>query len=173
MTKSIQERIQAVDKLLSRGGLLLTDPLMPDTLKNKVFSDGACTGYTFRLNNLSYRGIWLSTIEDLELIVDGESVPKGDMRLCLGTFSCTIDNLPNNADVFWGVTDECFINVNKVGGLAPGAHQFEIMISKRNDFGHSYGEGTDLEGYRRDASDLQKTSAIRDKTIYTIQEGAA
>ncbi len=168
MTKSVQERIQIADEILNRGGLILTDPLMPHTLKNKTFGDGACSGYTFRLNNLSYRGVWLSTIEKLELTVDGEPVPQADMRLCLGIFSCTIDDLKTNTDVFWGVTDECYINVNKVGGLAPGEHQFEIMILKRNDFGHSYGEGTDLERYRREAVELQNPVLIRDRAVFTI-----
>lgn len=169
MVKSIRERIEIVDKLLSRGGLVLTDPLMPGTLKNKVFDDGACTGYRFRLNNLSYRGVWLSTIENIELTVDGKPVSKTDISLCLGNFSCTIDELRNNCNVFWGVTDECSINVNKVSGLAPGEHRFEILIAKRNDFGHSYGEGTDLEGYNRDATELQRPTVVRDEIIYTIE----
>ncbi len=172
MAKSIQERIQEVDQILGRGFMLMTDPLTRGTLKNRVFSDGACTGYSFRLNNLSYRGIWISTLEDLQLTVDGKAVSKADMLLRLGTFSCTIDNLVNHSDVFWAVTDECWIDVYKIGGLAPGDHQFEIVVMKRNDFGHSYGEGTDLEGYRRNAKELQTPLVLKDKTVYTIKEGA-
>ena len=173
MTKTVQERIQVVDQILDRGFMLMTDPLTRGTLRNRRFSDGACVGYTFRLNNLSYRGIWISTIEDLQLTVDGQAVSKTDMLLRLGTFSCTIDNLVNHSDVFWAVADQCWIDVNKIGGLAPGDHQFEIVIMKRNDFGHSYGDGTDLEGYRRNAKELATPLVLKDKTVYTIKEGAA
>ncbi|MCD7739302.1 MAG: DUF6379 domain-containing protein [Lachnospiraceae bacterium] len=166
--KTIEERIAQVDEILSRGGLVLTDPLMRGTLKNKVFEGGACTGYTFRLNNLSYRGVWLSTIEGLELKVDGEKVDHRDMTLVLGNFYCTIDELKNNSDVFWGCTDQCYINVNKVGGLKAGDHEIEITITKRNDFGHSYGEAEDLEGYQRDATELQHPTVVRDRAVFTI-----
>lgn len=168
MDKSKQERINVVDELLSRGGLVLTDPLMPATLKNKEFAHGACTGYTFRLNNLSYRGVWISTIESIELIVDEEPVPQCDISLKLGSFSCAVCELENNSDVFWGVTDECRINVNKVGGLSKGDHTVELHIAKRNDFGHSYGEGTDIEGYMRDATELQRSTVVKDKMVYTV-----
>lgn len=165
---SVEERVAIVDEVLSRGGLILTDPLMRGSLKNRVFEDGSCVGYSFRLNNLSYRGIWLSTIENMELVVDGNSVSKADMQLRLGNFSCTVDELPNNSDVFWGCTEECWIDVFHIKGLSEGEHKLELTITKRNDFGHSYGEGTDLEGYMRDATELQHPAVVRDDAIFTI-----
>lgn len=167
MLKTIEERIAIVDDLLGRGGLILTDPLMPNSLSNKDIC-GACTGYQFRLNNLSYRGVWISTIEDLTLTVDNQPVPKCDMSLKIGNFSCSIDELKNNSDVFWCCEDECYIIVNKVGGLSKGEHLFELTLAKRQDFGHSYGEGEDNEGYLRDATELQKPKVIRDRIVYKI-----
>ncbi len=162
---TIQERLEMVDQCLNKAsGLVLRDPLKPGTLRNKVFG-GACTGYRFQLNNLSYRGVWLSTIEFFQLTVDGERVPSSDIRICLDHFSCTPENLCNNTDVFWGCMDKCYVDVNRVGGLAPGEHTFVLELKKRLDFGHSYGEGT--ENYE-DAVDLMNPTYVRHEQVYTV-----
>jgi len=163
MEKSIQERLQIVDQVLGHR-LLMTKPLKAGTLKNKAIA-GRCTGYSFQIDNLSYRGIWVSTLEDIELTVDGSPVPKSDLLFCIHGLTIPIDNLGGHSEVFWGGRDDGIISVNKVGGLAPGDHKFEIIIKKRADFGHSYGEG--LQGYE-DATEFHQPAVIKDEIIYTI-----
>ena len=167
MPKTLQERVDIVQEILGRS-MFAGQPLAAGSLKNKVFEGGACTGYTFRLNNLSYRGIWLATIEDVKLKVDGQEVPRDDITLVLGTLSSTIDNLKNNSDVFWEVVTPCYINVNRVGGLSKGEHTVELNVTRRNDFGHSYGDGLDVEKYKADAIDLQSPMAITGTCVYTV-----
>lgn len=163
MDKSIQERIELAQKLMDANSLKLK-PLKENTLKNKVFGT-SCTGYTFEINTLSYRGSWVSTIEDMELVVDGEKVSKSDMLFCINGIKIPIDDLGEHTEVFWGAMDDGVINVNKVGGLSKGEHRFEITVKKRGDFGHSYGEGE--EGYE-DAVEFLNPAVIKDEIVYVI-----
>ena len=163
MEKSVQERLEIINNLLVFR-MLMTKPLKAGTLENKRFGN-SCTGYTFQIDNLSYRGIWVSTIEDIELTVDGEKVSKNDMLFCIHGMKIPIDDLAGHSEVFWGATDAGILNINKVGGLKAGDHKFEIVIKKRADFGHSYGEGT--QGYEN-ATEFHNPAVIIDEIIYTV-----
>jgi hypothetical protein len=163
MTKTIQERIEIIQNLLGLN-TIIAKPLKAGTLKNKVFGK-SCTGYTFEIDTLSYRGIWASTIEDIELTVDSEKVSKSDMLFCLNGLKIPIDNLSGHTEDFWGAKDTAVVNVNKIGGLDQGDHKFEIIIKKRADFGHSYGEGE--QGYEN-ASEFHNPAIIKDEIIYKI-----
>ncbi|MGI6334718.1 MAG: C-glycoside deglycosidase beta subunit domain-containing protein [Saccharofermentanales bacterium] len=165
MKKSVQERLEIVDQVIG-SRLLMTKPLKADSLRNRVFGD-SCTGYSFQIDNLSYRGIWVSTIEAIELKVDGEAVAQEDMLFCIRDLKIPLVALGGHSEIFWGSRDEARISVNRVGGLKPGAHHFEILIKKRADFGHSYGEGE--QGYE-DATEFHTPLEIRDQTTYVIKE---
>ncbi len=169
MAKTVEEKIAAIDAALSFGGFMGSELVRPGSLENKIIC-GCRTGYRFRLNNLSYRGVWISTLENIRLIMDGEEVPHCDMSIKLRDFACQVDETGNNTDVFWAAKDECWIIVNKVGGLKPGEHTLEIEISKRNDFGHSYGEGSDVEGYRTRALEFQHPEVGKQTLVCVIEE---
>jgi hypothetical protein len=164
MLKSMQERMEFVK---SRIGvkLLMTKPLKAGTFKNKVFGK-SCTGYTFEIDTLSYRGSWVSTIEDIELTVDDEKVPKSNMLFCVNGIKIPIDDLGGHTEVFWVARDAGVIDVNKIGGLKPGNHKFEIVIKKRADFGHSYGEAE--QGYEN-AKEFHNPEVIKDTIVYTVE----
>ena len=169
MAKTIEEKIAAIDAATSwdfMGGELIRK----GSLKNKVIC-GSRTGYSFALNNLSYRGVWISTLENIDLKVDGEEVSHCDMSLMLRDFFCNIDETGNNTDIFWAAKDECRIIVNRIGGLRAGEHTFEIAITKRNDFGHSYGEGSDVEGYMAKAQEFLHPSVAKETVVLTAEEG--
>ncbi len=169
MAKTIEEKIAAIDAATDFGGFMGSDLVREGSLKNKVIC-GARTGYMFRLNNLSYRGVWLSTLENIDVWMDGEKVPHCDMSFKLRDFSCQVDETGNNTDIFWAAKDECWVIVNKVGGLKPGEHTLEVEIAKRNDFGHSYGEGSDVEGYKARALEFQHPDVAKQTLVCTIGE---
>ena len=165
MTKTLEERMAIVkDILFGQPGMLMTKPLKEGTLKNKSV-EGCCTGYTFEVDNLSYRGVWVSTLEGVKVTVDGEEVPESDIMVCLKGMKFPVCDLGSHTEVFWGARDKCVINVNKVGGLSAGEHKVEIEILKRADFGHSYGEAE--EGYEN-ATEFHNPEVIKDEAVYTI-----
>lgn len=166
MTKTLDERMGIVKKIIfEQPGMLMTKPLKEGSLKNKNI-EGCCTGYTFEVDNLSYRGIWVSTIEGIRIVVDGEEVETSDIMLSLKGMKFPVCDLLGHTEVFWGARDRCVINVNKVGGLSKGKHTVEIEILKRADFGHSYGEGE--EGYEN-ATEFHHPEVIKDQAVFVIE----
>ena len=165
MAKALDERMEIVKNILfGQPGALMTKPLKAGTLKNKTIA-GCCTGYSFEVDNLSYRGVWVSTLEGIKVMVDGEEIPQENMMLCLKGMKFPICDLESHTEVFWGARDCCVLSVNKVGGLCPGEHTVAIEILKRADFGHSYGEAG--EGYEN-ATEFHNPQVIRDEAVYTI-----
>lgn len=161
--KTLEERRAIAEPLMGRG-MLMTKPLKPGTCHNRVIG-GSCTGYEFQIDTLSYRGIWISTIEDIELKVDGEEIPKSHMLFFCNGISYSIDDMVTHTENFWGCLDPGILRIYKVGGLTTGEHTFELTIKKRADFGHSYGEGT--QGYEN-ATEFHNPNVIHDKCVYTI-----
>ena len=99
MAKTVEEKIAAIDAALSFGGFMGSELVRPGSLENKIIC-GCRTGYRFRLNNLSYRGVWISTLENIRLKMDGEEVPHCDMSIKLRDFACQVDETGNNTDIF-------------------------------------------------------------------------
>lgn len=164
---TIEERIAAIDAAIGHGQLMTDDIVHKGSLQNKVIC-GCRTGYKFKMNNLSYRGVWISTLENISLKVDGEEVSHKDMSIQLRDFLCNVDETGNNTDVFWAAKDECWIIVNKVGGLSAGDHTLEIEVTKRNDFGHSFGEGE--EGYAENAHEFLNPAVGKQTIVCTVKE---
>ncbi len=162
--KTMEERRGIVDAVLGHNKLQIAKPLKPGTCHNRMI-DGSCTSYEFQIDTLSYRGIWISTIEDIALTVDGESVPKSNMMFFCNGIGYSIDDMVSHTENFWGVLDPGMLRVYKVGGLSKGEHKVEITIKKRADFGHSYGEGT--QGYEN-ATEFHTPEVITDSCVYTI-----
>ncbi len=166
MSKTLEERMNIVkDILFNQPVQLMTSPLKAGTLKNKCI-EGCHTGYTIQLDNLSYRGIWVSTLEKIRLWVDGEEVPQDSIMLCLKGMKFPLCDTVSHTEVFWGATDTCLLNINKIGGLKKGQHKVVIEIYKRADFGHSYGEAE--KGYEN-ASEFHTPQLYKDEAIFTIE----
>lgn len=161
--KSIEERRKIVAPKLERS-MLMTSPLKAGTCRNRII-EGSCTGYEFQIDNLSYRGIWISTIEDIELTVDGERIPKSNMMFFCNGIGYSVDDMVTHTENFWGCMDSGVLRIYKVGGLSKGSHKFELTVKKRADFGHSYGEG--LTGYEN-ATEFHTPQTITDSCIYTV-----
>ncbi|MCI2049587.1 MAG: DUF6379 domain-containing protein [Lachnospiraceae bacterium] len=163
MKADLEERMKTA-KESCRESMLMTKPLKPGTCRNRTIGD-CCTGYEFQIDNLSYRGIWISTIEDITLTVDGAEVPKSHMMFFCNGIGYSVADMVTHTENFWGCMDPGILRVYRVGGLPAGDHEFRIRILKRADFGHSYGEGT--QGYEK-ASEFLTPMVIEDSCVYTI-----
>lgn len=161
--KSMEERRAIVEPLL-HSTMVQTKPLKAGTCKNRVI-DGCCTSYEFQIDNLSYRGVWISTIEDIALRVDGVDIPKSHMMFFCNGIGYSIPDMVTHTENFWNCLDTATLRVYQVGGLPSGDHQFELTIKKRMDFGHSYGDG--LEGYDT-ATEFHTPEIIHDTCVYSI-----
>lgn len=143
---TVEERLKKAHEILDQPMIMgsFSGPIKAGSLQNHTIC-GVTTGYSFRLNNLSYRGIWVSTFEDIRVTVDGKEVPKEYIVLELKGMKLPIRDLGGHSEVFWGAEDECSLLVYQIGGLSAGRHRIAVDFIRRNDFGHTVGNGT--EGY--------------------------
>ncbi len=164
--KSYEERKAYLKENLKTGMPSMSRGLLkPGSLRLRSY-DGNAIGYDFDLLTLFYRGVWLSTMESFRLVVDGEEVSHHDILFRIHDLSIQIDNVAQHCDVFWGTMDTATITVYRAGGLPKGEHTFELEIVRRQDFGHSFGEGT--EGYE-DASEFLNPEHMKDRVVYTVE----
>ncbi|MDP9884544.1 hypothetical protein J2W21_002057 [Sinomonas atrocyanea] len=67
-----------------------------------------------------YRSLWLSSVSDLSIEVDGEPVPRGDLRVDVAGKSFRVDELPEQWDTLWFVQDRLEVIVPRDTPPAPG-----------------------------------------------------
>ena len=58
-----------------------------------------------------YRSLWLSSVTDIAVSVEGREIPKNDLRVELGERSYRIDELADQWDVLWFIQDRLVVLV--------------------------------------------------------------
>ncbi len=58
-----------------------------------------------------YRSLWLSSVTDIAVSVEGREIPKGDLRVELGERSYRVDELQDQWDVLWFIQDRLVVVV--------------------------------------------------------------
>ena len=80
-----------------------------------------------------YRGLHLSCIEQLELKIDGESVPPHLICIVANEKKFAIEQLASLHAEFWGIRKRIDLEVYN-GGLAPGEHAVALTLHLRNPY---------------------------------------
>jgi Domain of unknown function (DUF6379)/Xylose isomerase-like TIM barrel len=104
-------------------------------LTEQVIRDGSLrsdpNGFTFDLRLPWYRALTLSSVEGLEVRLNGESVASESLRLSLDGKTYALRDLPPLHDHWWYVADPAEVRVPRPGGLAPGEHELDVTIAVR------------------------------------------
>jgi hypothetical protein len=58
-----------------------------------------------------YRSLWLSSVTDIAVAVEGRAIPRDDLRVELGERSYRIDELADQWDVLWFIQDRLVVVV--------------------------------------------------------------
>ena len=58
-----------------------------------------------------YRSLWLSSVTDIAVSVEGREIPKDDLRVELGERSYRVDELADQWDVLWFIQDRLVVVV--------------------------------------------------------------
>jgi hypothetical protein len=58
-----------------------------------------------------YRSLWLSSVSDIAVSVEGREIPKDDLRVELGERSFGVDELQEQWDVLWFIQDRLVVVV--------------------------------------------------------------
>ena len=97
-----------------------------------VIEDGKTTGFSLLTRIPYYRGIPLSLIDDIELRVDGELVPRDDLRLTTKAgYAFTMIEMETITKYRWEYGEKARLTVLRPGGLAPGQHQIDLKVYLR------------------------------------------
>lgn len=100
--------------------------IIGDGTVHNVETDGEVTGFAFDTRITYYRGLGLSMVEPFEVVVDGEAVPGTDLRFTLNGRTWTFDEMANDFDARWELTETAELTVLKPGGLSAGTHELDV-----------------------------------------------
>jgi hypothetical protein len=101
-----------------------------DSVKNFSANDHVL-GYSFRIKLYTYRGSYLSCIEQLNMKLNGEKVVMDQVVFKLNGKRFLVSQLKELFAEYWYVLDEAELIVLKDGGIPKGEHELEISMSIR------------------------------------------
>lgn len=110
-----------------------------DNIENVVVGD-AIIGYEFKIKYPSYRGVFLSCIEDLSFKIDEEEINKKDIYFFLNGKQFLLDELPECFKEYWFVLDKATVRVMKDGGISKGEHKLNVFMKHRVPYTGYFGE---------------------------------
>lgn len=110
-----------------------------DAIANVVVN-GRAIGYEFKIKYPSYRGVYLSCIEDLHFTVDGKPVDKADVVLFLNGRQFLLDELKDMYKEYWFVREKATVRVYVDGGLADGRHDVRVFMRHRVPYTGYFGQ---------------------------------
>ncbi|MEV8214026.1 DUF6379 domain-containing protein [Leifsonia sp. NPDC077715] len=79
-----------------------------------------------------YRSLWLSAVDDVAATVNGEPVPREDLRFVLAGRSYRVEELPEQSETLWFVADRPDVLISL--GRAPEAGEkvtVEVVLTMR------------------------------------------
>lgn len=104
--------------------------IIPDSLERLDGSEGF-EGFAVQARLPYYRGLGLSMIEDIAVSVDGEKVPRGNIRFSVRGNTWTLDEMETEYGDRWNFGEKARVLVKKPGGLADGEHDIELGVRMR------------------------------------------
>lgn len=96
-----------------------------------VTTGGLTIGYEFYCLYPSYRGTFLSCIEDLRVYIDGQEVPQENMYFHVNGKQCLLSQFKDLYLEYWFVLDQARILVLCEGGLSAGSHEVKMTMKHR------------------------------------------
>ena len=103
--------------------------------KNTV-EDGKNVGYELQTHITYYRGIPLSMVNNIRVIVDGEEAPRNDIRCSVdgSEYWFTLDEMKTIVGHKWEYGDPMTVKVLKDGGLSSGNHEVQLIVILRTAY---------------------------------------
>jgi hypothetical protein len=96
--------------------------------------DGKVAGFQVKIRINYYRGCYLSMVDTVRLVVDGEEFSSDKMTFTVGGRTYTFGELAKATDARWFFGDTATLTVTKPGGLRPGMHTVQLGLFIRNSY---------------------------------------
>lgn len=103
--------------------------IVPGSLE-KADVDGK-EGFALRARLPYYRGLGLSMVEDIAVTVDGEAIPRANIRFSVRERTWSLDQMETEYGDRWNFGEQARLLVQKPGGLATGEHTIEVGVRMR------------------------------------------
>lgn len=103
-------------------------------------------GYEFYCQYPSYRGTFLSCIEEMQIFVDGERVPDDSVYFNLNGKQCLLSQFKDLYLEYWFILDKAKLLVLKDGGLAEGPHEVTVKMRHKIPYTGYFGNYLVLDG---------------------------
>ncbi len=103
--------------------------LSEKTFKN-IYINNNPVGFNLGIKLNYYRGQHVSTIERLELSVDGQVIPQQQILFCINDKKFTISQLKDLFGEFWPLRATVNLEVYN-GGLSAGEHEVDLALELR------------------------------------------
>ena len=104
--------------------------LCEDGFENRL-EDGQIQGFNVRMRIPYYRGVPLSMVDDILIIVDGVSYTGDDILFEVHDGTFTLAEMTTVVRHRWAYGEKATVKVVKPGGLAPGQHHVEAYVKLR------------------------------------------
>ena len=101
-----------------------------ETVRNTQ-SGGKVTGFEFGARLPDSRGLELPMVEEVAVTVDGDAIPRADVRLTVSGKAYALDELTREFEACWEMGNVATVHVNLPGGLATGTHELRLMEQLR------------------------------------------
>lgn len=101
-----------------------------ETVRN-VRKDARIVGFEFGARIAYYRGLGLSMVENLTVTLDGEKIPRDQLRFTVSGKTFTLDQMETEYETRWEFGDVATVTVLKEGGLPSGSHKLELLEELR------------------------------------------
>lgn len=88
--------------------------------------DGKIAGFQLKVRLPYYRGIFLSQLRPGTLYIDGEKFEKEDLIWNIQGIDHTYEEMKQDYQTHWAVTEPAVIKVKKEGGLPQGYHDITL-----------------------------------------------
>ncbi|WP_299309120.1 DUF6379 domain-containing protein [uncultured Croceicoccus sp.] len=92
------------------------------------------TGFCLRIRQPNYRGLRMSLVEGIKVVVDEIEYPAATNLYRLGERTYTFDELDAETQARWPVGTAIEVLVDKPGGLDVGVHLVEIEVLLRHPY---------------------------------------
>lgn len=103
-------------------------------MDNKMIVEGSLApvegGFSFLGRLPYYRGLGLSMIEDIEVTLDSEKLPREAIRFAVRGRTYTLDAMETVYDDRWNFGEKATI-IALGGGLTPGEHKIGFAVRMR------------------------------------------
>ena len=113
---------------------------------NSRISD-SIVGYEFYMQYPSYRGTFLSCIENMEISIDGERVQECKVYFHINGKQFQLSEFKDLYTEYWFILEKARVLVIKDGGLMAGDHEVSVKLRHRIPYTGYFGNYMVLDSF--------------------------